>query len=176
MNEFAGEARMKSSTMSHDANEAKYMSAALKEARKASGRGEVPVGAVVVREGRIVARGGNGPIRANDPTAHAEIVALRRAARKFGNYRLPDCELYVTLEPCAMCLGAVVQARVRRLVYGAADPKTGAVRSLMRFPFRKLNHTPEIVPGVMASESARLLKDFFRARRGAVLPTPAKGT
>ena len=101
-------------------DDAGFMRAALAEAGKAAARGEVPVGAVVVRQGRIVARGANRPIASSDPTAHAEIVALRKAAKKSGNYRLPDCELYVTVEPCAMCLGAIVQARVRRVVYGAS--------------------------------------------------------
>ena len=146
-------------------DDADFMRAALAEAGKAAARGEVPVGAVVVRQGRIVARGANRPITSSDPTAHAEIVALRKAAKKSGNYRLPDCELYVTIEPCAMCLGAIVQARVRRLVYGAPDPKAGAVSSTMRFPFGRLNHRPEVLSGVLAAESAALLRDFFRARR-----------
>jgi tRNA(adenine34) deaminase len=146
-------------------DDAGFMRAALAEAGKAAARGEVPVGAVVVRQGRIVARGANRPITSSDPTAHAEIVALRKAAKKSGNYRLPDCELYVTIEPCAMCLGAIVQARVRRLVYGAPDPKAGAVSSTMRFPFGRLNHRPEVLSGVLAAESAALLRDFFRARR-----------
>ena len=142
-----------------------FMRAALREAARAAGRGEVPVGAVVVRGGRVVARGSNRPVRASDPTAHAEIVALRRAAARAGNYRLPDCDLYVTVEPCAMCLGAVVQARLRRLVYGAPDPKAGAVASVMGFPFERLNHRPAILGGVLADESARLLREFFRTRR-----------
>ena len=146
-------------------DDAGFMRAALAEAGKAAARGEVPVGAVVVRQGRIVARGANRPITSSDPTAHAEIVALRKAAKKSGNYRLPDCELYVTIEPCAMCLGAIVQARVRRVVYGAPDPKAGAVSSTMRFPFGRLNHRPEVLSGVLAAESAALLRDFFRARR-----------
>lgn len=146
-------------------DDAKFMRAALAEAAKAAGRGEVPVGAVVVRAGRILARGSNRPLGTSDPTAHAEIVALRRAAKRAGNYRLPDCELYVTVEPCAMCLGAAVQARVRRLVFGAADPKAGALGSVMDMPFDKLNHRPEVVRGVLAGESAALLKAFFRARR-----------
>jgi tRNA(adenine34) deaminase len=143
----------------------RFMKAALAEAAKAAARGEVPVGAVVVRDGRIVARGSNRPIAASDPTAHAEIVALRRAARKAGNYRLPDCDLYVTVEPCAMCLGAVVQARIRRVVFAASDPKAGAVLSVMRFPFKRLNHRPEIAGGILAVESAALLRGFFRSRR-----------
>jgi tRNA(adenine34) deaminase len=146
-------------------DDAGFMKAALAEAGKAAARGEVPVGAVVVRQGRIVARGANRPITSLDPTAHAEIVALRRAAKKSGNYRLPDCDLYVTVEPCAMCLGAIVQARVRRVVYGAPDPKAGAVSSTMRFPFGRLNHRPEVLSGILAGESAALLRDFFRARR-----------
>lgn len=146
-------------------DDAGFMRAALDEAGKAAARGEVPVGAVVVRQGRIVARGANRPIASSDPTAHAEIVALRKAAKKSGNYRLPDCELYVTVEPCAMCLGAIVQARVRRVVYGARDPKAGAVSSTMRFPFGRLNHRPEVLGGILAGESGEVLRDFFRARR-----------
>ena len=146
-------------------NDTIFMKAALREAGKAAATGEVPVGAVVVRDGRIVARGHNKPIESSDPTAHAEIVALRKAARKAGNYRLPDCDLYVTVEPCAMCLGALVQARVQRLVFGALDPKAGAVSSIMTFPFEQANHRPEIVGGILADECAKLLRDFFRARR-----------
>lgn len=142
-----------------------FMTAALREAEKAAERGEVPVGAIVVRNGKVVARGSNRPVRTSDPSAHAEIVALRRAARKTANYRLPDCDLYVTAEPCAMCLGAAVQARVRRLVYGALDPKGGAVRSIMTFPFGKANHRPEVLGGLMAEECGRLLRYFFRRRR-----------
>ncbi|MCU0243437.1 MAG: tRNA adenosine(34) deaminase TadA [Acidobacteria bacterium] len=141
------------------------MARALRLAARAAAAGEVPVGAVVVRDGAIVARGANRPVAASDPTAHAEIVALRRAARRAANYRLPDCDLFVTVEPCAMCLGAAVQARVRRIVYGADDPKAGAVSSVLRFPFERLNHRPEIVGGVLAAESAALMRDFFRARR-----------
>ncbi len=141
------------------------MKAALAEAVKAAGRGEVPVGAVVVRNAAIVARASNKPVKSSDPTAHAEIVAIRKAAKKSGNYRLPGCDLYVTVEPCAMCLGAVVQARLRRLVFGALDPKAGAVSSTMKFPFARLNHRPEVRGGVLAEESRALLRDFFRARR-----------
>lgn len=147
-------------------SEAAFMRAALAEARKAATRGEVPVGAVVVRHGRVVARGFNRPIGRTDPTAHAEITALRRAASKAENYRLPDCDIYVTLEPCAMCLGALVQARIRRIVYGARDPKAGAVASAMRFPFARLNHRPEVRGGVLEDECAALLRGFFRERRG----------
>ena len=141
------------------------MAEALRLAARAAAAGEVPVGAVVVRDGAIVGRGANRPVASSDPTAHAEIVALRRAARRAANYRLPDCDLFVTVEPCAMCLGAAVQARVRRIVYGADDPKAGAVSSVLRFPFERLNHRPEIVGGVLAEEAAALMRDFFRARR-----------
>jgi tRNA(adenine34) deaminase len=142
-----------------------FMKKAMQEAAKAATAGEVPVGAVVVREGRIIARGSNRPVNNSDPTAHAEIVALRRAAGKVGNYRLPDCDIYVTVEPCAMCLGALVQARIRRLVFGALDPKAGAVSSIMQFPFERTNHRPDVLGGVLADECAKLLRDFFRARR-----------
>ncbi|MBN2207649.1 MAG: nucleoside deaminase [Candidatus Aminicenantes bacterium] len=143
------------------------MTAALAEAAKAGRAGEVPVGAVVVSGGRILARGRNRMIGACDPTAHAEVDALRRAARRVGNYRLTGCDLYVTIEPCAMCVGAAVQARVRRLVYGAADPKAGAVRSVLDFPFARLNHRIEIRGGVRAEDCGRLLREFFRTRRKA---------
>jgi tRNA(adenine34) deaminase len=142
-----------------------FMKEALRSASRSGERGEVPVGAVVVRNGKIIARGSNGPVGRHDPTAHAEIVAIRKAARKTGNYRLTGCDLFVTLEPCAMCLGAIVQARIRRLVFGAADPKAGAVTSIMTFPFDKVNHRPEIAAGVLEKECGRLLKDFFRGRR-----------
>lgn len=145
--------------------DARWMGEALREARRAAAKGEVPVGAVIVREGRVVARGGNKPIRSGDPTAHAEIVAIRAAARKTGNYRLTGCEIYVTVEPCAMCLGAILQARLARLVYGAADPKAGAVKSIIRFPIRKTNHKLDVRGGVGEEESAAVLRDFFRARR-----------
>jgi tRNA(adenine34) deaminase len=142
-----------------------FMRAALAEASKAAARGEVPVGAVVIRNGTIIGRGSNKPVSSSDPTAHAEIVALRMAARRAENYRLPGCELYVTVEPCAMCLGAIVQARIRRLVFGALDPKSGAVSSIMRFPFDRLNHWPEILGGILAGESAAMLRDFFASTR-----------
>ena len=142
------------------------MRAALAQARTAAARGEVPVGAVVVHDGRVIARGYNQPIRRNDPTAHAEIIALRKAARKRGNYRLPDCDLFVTVEPCAMCLGAVLQARIRKLVYGADDPKSGAVRSIVRFPVEKTNHKLEVARGVLEEDAAEILRSFFRQRRG----------
>jgi len=142
------------------------MHAALEQARKAQAAGEVPVGAVVVMDGKIVGTGFNAPIGRHDPTGHAEILALRDAAARLGNYRLPDCELYVTLEPCAMCVGAMLHARVARLVYGAADPKTGACGSVIDlFSEPRLNHHAEVTAGVMAQECGALLRDFFAARR-----------
>jgi tRNA(adenine34) deaminase len=143
-----------------------YMRRALKEAAKAAERGEVPVGAVLVdATGRIIARGSNAPIGKNDPTAHAEIIALRKAAKRARNYRLVGTTLYVTIEPCAMCLGAIVHARLRRLVYGADDPKAGAVHSIVRLPIEKTNHRLEIEGGILADECGRALKDFFAAKR-----------
>ena len=148
------------------ADAGRWMSEALALARRAQERGEVPVGAVLVRDGVVVGRGGNTPVAKNDPTAHAEIVALRDAARVLGNYRLPDCDLYVTLEPCAMCAGAIMHARVRRVVYGASDPKTGACGSVVDlFANPRLNHHAAVIGGVMAEESAALLSAFFAARR-----------
>lgn len=142
------------------------MEAALEEARSAAARGEVPVGAVVVAAGRIIARAGNRTIIDCDPTAHAEMVALREASRIVGNYRLLDADVYVTIEPCAMCAGAMVQARIRRLVYGADDPKAGAVRSCFSvFDHPQLNHRVEVTSGLLADEAAALLKGFFAARR-----------
>ncbi len=143
-----------------------YMRAALDEARAAAGRGEVPVGAAVVIGQRIVALAGNRTIADCDPTAHAEIVALREAARAVGNYRLPDATVYVTIEPCAMCAGAMIQARIARLVYGADDVKGGAVRSCFSvFDHPQLNHHAAVIAGVLAEESAQLLREFFAARR-----------
>jgi tRNA(adenine34) deaminase len=142
------------------------MDEALALARGAAARGEVPVGAVVVRDGVVVGRGGNAPIAGNDPTAHAEIAALREAAQAVGNYRLPGCELYVTLEPCAMCAGAIMHARIARLVYGAGDPKTGACGSVVDlFGEARLNHHATVTRGVRAGECGRLLSEFFAARR-----------
>jgi tRNA(adenine34) deaminase len=145
-----------------------WMCEALAQARLAAQKGEVPVGAVLVdAEGRLLAAGHNQPISACDPSAHAEIVALRAAALELGNYRLVDTTLYVTLEPCTMCVGALVHARVKRLVYGATEPRTGAIESAQRlFETGEYNHRPEIEGGVMAQESSALLTDFFRARRG----------
>ena len=144
-----------------------FMEAALAEAHEAEAEGEVPVGAVVVRDGEIIARAHNQPVGLNDPTAHAEILALRAAAERLGNYRLTGCDLYVTLEPCAMCAGALVHARVRRLVYAATDPKAGAVASLLRLlEAPHLNHRVEVGSGVLAEEAAALLQRFFALRRG----------
>jgi tRNA(adenine34) deaminase len=146
-----------------------FMRAALELARKAQAAGEVPVGAVVVKAGEIIGAGSNAPISGHDPTGHAEILALRDAAKRLGNYRLPDCELYVTLEPCAMCVGAMLHARIARLVYGAADPKTGACGSVIDlFSEAKLNHHATVASGVMAEECAALLREFFAARRAKV--------
>jgi tRNA(adenine34) deaminase len=139
---------------------------ALAEARKAAEAGEVPIGAVMVCRGEIVARGQNSVIRTSDPTAHAEIVVLRQAARSFGNYRLLGCTLYVTLEPCAMCAGAMIHARVERLVYATADPKAGAcgsVLSVINHP--QLNHQMQVTQGIMAEPASELLRSFFRERR-----------
>ena len=142
-----------------------FMRQALAEARKSLKKEEVPVGAVVVLKDEVVSRAHNAPIARNDPTAHAEISALRKAGSKLGNYRLPACDLYVTVEPCAMCLGALVQARVRRLIFGAHDPKSGAVESMMKFPLERMNHRLEIVGGVLAKECGEILRDFFKKKR-----------
>jgi tRNA(adenine34) deaminase len=143
-----------------------FMSLAFELAQRAQGAGEVPVGAVVVKDGRVLGEGWNHPIRASDPTAHAEIIALRAAAQALGSYRLLDTTLYVTLEPCAMCAGAMVHARVRRLVYAAADPRAGAAGSVFNIiQHPSLNHRLECTPGVMAQECAALLRAFFVARR-----------
>jgi len=148
------------------ADDQAFMLAALEQARAAQAAGEVPVGAVVVREGQIIGRGFNAPINGHDPTAHAEMQALRAAGKALGNYRLPGCELYVTLEPCAMCVGAMLHARIARLVYGTADPKTGACGSVIDlFGEAKLNHHATVAPGVMAGECAALLREFFAAKR-----------
>ena len=142
------------------------MGLALEQARLAGAAGEVPVGAVVVRDGEVVGSGRNAPVGNADPTAHAEIAALRDAAQTLGNYRLEGCALYVTLEPCAMCSGAMLHARLRRVVYGAPDPKTGAAGSVVDlFGQRQLNHRTQVVPGVLAAECASLLSEFFRGRR-----------
>ncbi len=143
-----------------------FMREALVLADEAARRGEVPVGAVVVKDGRIVGRGFNRPVSTADPTAHAEIVALREAATALGNYRLPGCELYVTLEPCAMCVGAMVHARIARVVYGAADPKTGACGSIVDLPgLATFNHHGRFERGMLAEECGAVLKRFFADRR-----------
>src|SRR3954452_1388187 len=144
-----------------------WMDAALEEARKARDAGEVPIGAVVVLDGAIVGRGFNQPIASGDPTAHAEIVAIRAAARRAGNYRLTGATLCVTIEPCLMCVGALVHARIATLVYGAAEPKSGAVSSTVRggeLPGH--NHRFEVVSGVREEECREVMQEFFRARRG----------
>jgi tRNA(adenine34) deaminase len=142
------------------------MRAALREAQRASEQNEVPVGAVVVHRGRIISRAHNQPLHLQDPTAHAEILALRRAGRKLGNYRLTDCTLYVTIEPCVMCAGAIVHARLRRLVYGARDPKAGACGSaIMVLNHPRLNFRVEITSGVLASACGAALQEFFLRRR-----------
>ena len=143
-----------------------FMRIAIDQARNAWALGEVPVGAVVVRDGKVLATGFNQPVGTSDPTAHAEIMALRAAAELVGNYRLTDCEIYVTLEPCAMCAGAIQHARLRRVVFGAADPKTGAAGSVVDlFAEPRLNHHASVVGGVEAEACAALLREFFADRR-----------
>ena len=143
-----------------------FMQLALAEAYASVEAGEVPIGALLIREGQVIARSGNRTIRDTDPTAHAEMVVIREAARIFGNYRLADTTLYVTLEPCAMCAGAIVQARIPRVVYGADDPKGGAVRSCFKvLTSEKVNHCSEVTAGVLGEESAYLLQSFFSSRR-----------
>ena len=143
-----------------------WMREALSEARKAESEGEVPVGAVVLLNGKIVGRGHNHPIREHDPTAHAEIIALRQATRNNANYRLPGAVLIVTIEPCVMCVGAMIQARVEELIYGAADPKSGAVRSCYRLADgNKLNHEIQVVSGILEQECGALMKSFFASLR-----------
>lgn len=150
-------------------SDAYFMREAISLARAAECLGEVPVGAVVVRDGQIVGRGFNSPIGAHDPTAHAEIAALRDAARNLGNYRLPGCVLYVTLEPCAMCAGAIMHARISRVVYGARDPKTGVHGSVVDlFGVERLNHHASVEGGLLAEECSGLLSAFFAARRKKV--------
>jgi tRNA(adenine34) deaminase len=143
-----------------------FMDVALQEARSAATRGEVPVGCVVVRGGQIVARAGNRTVCDRDPTAHAEMIALRHAAAQLGSERLEDCDVYVTLEPCTMCAGAIAFARIRRLYYGAADPKGGAVDSGVKFfASPSCHHRPEVYGGLAEMEASELLKEFFRERR-----------
>jgi tRNA(adenine34) deaminase len=149
-----------------EVNDETFMREALALAQCAWDRGEVPVGAVVVKDGEIIGRGFNQPITSHDPTTHAEIVALREASAHLKNYRLTDCELYVTLEPCMMCVGAMLHARLKRVVFGAADPKTGACGSVINLPAeQKLNHHAQFEGGVLADACGQLLKAFFAARR-----------
>jgi tRNA(adenine34) deaminase len=147
-------------------NAPSFMDLALKAAETAGKSGEVPIGCVIVRDGAVVATAGNRALTDRDPTAHAELLALREAAAKLGSERLVDCDLYVTLEPCTMCAGAISFARIRRLYYGAADPKGGAVESGVRFfASPTCHHTPEVYSGLGEREAATMLKDFFKARR-----------
>jgi tRNA(adenine34) deaminase len=145
-----------------------WMEEALREAQRALALGEVPVGALVVYEGRVIGRGCNRPVTSNDPTAHAEILALREAGQSILNYRLLECDLYVTVEPCAMCAGAITHARIRRLIYGAEDPKAGAVHSMLQvLNHPKLNHQVEVASGVLAARCMDLMQTFFREKRRA---------
>ena len=149
------------------ADDERFMGEALAEARRAEELGEVPVGAVVVQHGAIIGRGHNRNLTDKDPTAHAELVALREAGRALSNHRLGECELFVTIEPCAMCAGAMVHARIQRLIYGASDPKAGAVQSVMRvLDHPQLNHRMEVASGVLGAECAALIQEFFRRKRG----------
>ena len=156
---------MKSTDTNMYQDDTYFMQLAIYEAETAQSKGEVPVGALVVCAGEVLSSGYNQNLTCHDPTAHAEIVALRKAADLRKNYRLPDCDLFVTLEPCAMCLGAMVQARIRRLVYGTDDPKSGAVFSIMEFPMEKTNHRMQIRGGILSEECGKILKDFFKMRR-----------
>ena len=147
-------------------NDEFFMREAISLARSAECLGEVPVGAVVVKDGEIIGRGFNSPIGESDPTAHAEIAALRDAARKLNNYRLPGCELFVTLEPCAMCAGAIIHSRIVRVIYGARDAKTGVHGSVVDlFAVERLNHHARVEGGVLADECSKLLSEFFASRR-----------
>lgn len=153
-----------------------FMRMALALASEAAAAGEVPVGAIIVKDGQIIGRGRNAPIGLHDPSAHAEIQAMRDAAQTLGNYRLVDCTLYVTLEPCAMCSGAIQHARIARLVYGASDPKTGCCGSVLNLMAeQKLNHHCVVTGGVLASNCGALLSHFFKARRKSAQPAAASG-
>jgi tRNA(adenine34) deaminase len=157
---------VESINLENSSSDALWMREALGEARATAEAGEVPVGAVAVVNGVVVARGQNRVLRDVDPTAHAEVIAMRAAAQALGNYRLLDCTLYVTLEPCAMCAGAMVHARLKRLVYGAADPKAGAAGSVLEVVNHpRLNHALAVTAGVLAEECGEVLREFFRARR-----------
>ena len=152
----------------------RWMRLALEEAQKALQADEVPIGAVVVSQGKLIGRGHNQPIATSDPTAHAEIIALREAATRMGNYRLADTSLYVTVEPCLMCVGAMVQARIERLVYGAPDPKAGAISSAQDIAsMRGLNHRFAVTSGVLEEKCRQLLQDFFQRKRGERQPAKA---
>ena len=147
-------------------NDTDFMQLALAQAKQAEQRGEVPVGAVVVKDGVVMAQAGNAPIATHDPTAHAEVLALRQAAQKLGNYRLDGCELYVTLEPCAMCAGAILHARIKRVVFGARDPKTGTAGSVLNlFEQRTLNHQTAVLGDVLSHECGALMSSFFQGKR-----------
>jgi tRNA(adenine34) deaminase len=151
-------------------NDETWMEEALREASRAQAAREVPVGAVVVCDGRVVGRGHNRNLLDSDPTAHAEVVALREAGRALGNHRLLDCEMFVTIEPCSMCAGALIHARLKRLVYGAQDPKAGAVTSVLQvLNHPSLNHQMEVRGGVLAGRCAELVQAFFRERRGKII-------
>jgi tRNA(adenine34) deaminase len=165
--EFAAQLRALFYVVVMDVADAGYMRAALAQAALAHQRGEVPVGAVVVLDGSVIGEGFNQPIGAHDPTAHAEIVAMRTAAQRLGNYRLPGSTLYVTIEPCQMCVGAMVHARIARLVYGTREPKAGAIESAMRaHEHPALNHRIEVTGGVLEDECRAMIQGFFEGRRG----------
>ncbi len=149
--------------------DAGWMTLALEQARLAAAAGEVPVGALVIKEGEIIGQGHNRNLLGNDPTAHAEIVALRQAAARVGNHRLSNCTVYATIEPCSMCAGALVHARIARLVYGASDPKAGAVGSVLQvLNHPRLNHRWEITAGVLADKCSEILQEFFRRKRDLI--------
>jgi tRNA(adenine34) deaminase len=163
---LADDPRLRTDDQSRDRSDELHMEEALRAAQRALEAGEVPVGAVVVCDGRVIATGWNQNLSENDPTAHAEVVALRDAGAIVGNHRLEDCDLFATIEPCAMCAGALIHARIRRLIYGADDPKAGAVQSVMQvLNHPQLNHRMEIKRGVLAGRCAELLQSFFRDRR-----------
>lgn len=148
-----------------------FMRLAIAQAERAAQCGEVPVGAVVVRNGEVIATGANAPISRHDPSAHAEMLALRSAAQALGNYRLSDCTVYVTLEPCAMCSGAMFHARIKEVVFGAHDPKTGVAGSVLNlYEHRQINHHTSVRGGVLADECGRLLQHFFAQRRQSAVP------
>ncbi len=147
------------------ASHEEMMKKALLLAGKAAGKDEVPVGALIVREGRIIARAYNQRESKKSPTAHAELLAIEKAAKKLGGWRLPGCTLYVTLEPCPMCAGAIVNARIERVVYGAPDPKAGALGSVYDLAQGKLNHTPEVIAGILQKECGQILSDYFKNKR-----------